>query len=76
MKLRNVIAALKKLLREVEKGSTPSVKREQELYSALLGLVRFVQDLDTGLALAGAGSIGSRLTRLEEQVAQLQERGE
>ena len=48
----------------------------RNVIAALLGLVRFVQDLDTGLALAGAGSIGSRLTRLEEQVAQLQERGE
>src|SRR3989442_15646884 len=36
MGLEDVTATLKKLRREVAKGSGPSVKRERELYSALL----------------------------------------
>jgi hypothetical protein len=71
MELEHITAILKKLRREVAKGSTPEVKRERELYPALLGLVEFVEELDTGLVLAGAVDIGSRLTRLEER---LQER--
>jgi hypothetical protein len=72
MELEHITAILKKLRRDVAKGSTPSVRRERELYSALLGLVDFVEELDAGLVLAGAMDIGSRLTRLEER---LQERG-
>jgi hypothetical protein len=68
MELEAVTATLKKLRREVAKGSTPSVKRERELYSTLLGLVDFVEELDAGLVLAGAGNIGSRLARLEEHL--------
>ena len=44
------------------------MKRERELYSALLGLVDFVEELDAGLVLAGAVDVGSRLTRLEERL--------
>ena len=72
MGLEDVTAALKKLRREVAKGSAPSVKRERELYSALLGLVDFVRELDVGLVLAGTRDIPSRVARLEER---LQKRG-
>ncbi len=68
MALEDVSATLKKLRRQVAKGSPPSVKRERELYSALLDLVDFVEELDAGLVLAGAVDIGSRLTRLEERL--------
>jgi len=68
MELQDVTATLKRLRREVAKGSTPSVKRERELYSALLDLVDFVEELDLGLVLAGAVDIGSRLARLEERL--------
>ncbi len=64
----DVTATLKKLHRQIAKGSTPEVKRERELYSALLGLVDFVEELDAGLVLAGAVDVGSRLTRLEERL--------
>ncbi len=53
MELQDVTATLNKLRREVAKGSTPSVKREQELYSALLGLVEFVEELNASLDVAG-----------------------
>ncbi len=72
MGLEDVTATLKKLRREVAKGSAPSVKRERELYSALLGLVDFVRELDVGLVLAGTRDIPSRVARLEER---LQKRG-
>jgi len=36
MALEDVTVTLKKLRRQVAKGSTPEVKRERELYSALL----------------------------------------
>ena len=72
MGLEDVTAALKKLRREVAKGSAPSVKRERELYSALLGLVDFVRELDVGLVLAGSRDIPSRVAWLEER---LQKRG-
>src|SRR5256885_17149727 len=65
MALEDVTVTLKKLRRQVAKGSTPELKRERELYSALLGLVDFVEELDAGLVLAGAVDIGSRLARLE-----------
>src|SRR5437867_7799618 len=68
MALEDVTATLKKLRRQIAKGSTPEVKRERELYSALLGLVDFVEELDAGLVLAGAVDIGSRLARLEERL--------
>jgi len=68
MALEDVTVTLKKLRRQVAKGSTPELKRERELYSALLGLVDFVEELDAGLVLAGAVDIGSRLTRLEERL--------
>ncbi len=71
MELAAVAATLKKLRRQVAKGLTPEVKRERELYSALLGLVDFIEELDAGLVLAGAVDIGSRLARLEQR---LQER--
>ena len=72
MALEDVSATLKKLRRQVAKGSTPSVKRERELYSALLDLVDFVEELDAGLVLAGTRDIPSRVARLEER---LQKRG-
>lgn len=65
MELQNVTATLKKLRRAVAKGSTPSVKRERELYSTLLGLVEFVEELDASLDVAGITDIGARLARLE-----------
>jgi len=68
MALEDVTVTLKKLRRQVAKGSTPELKRERELYSALLGLVDFVEELDAGLVLAGAVDIGSRLARLEERL--------
>jgi hypothetical protein len=68
MELDHITAILKKLRREVAKGSTPSARRERELYSALLRLVGFVEELDAGLVLAGAANIGPRLTRLEEHL--------
>ena len=68
MELQDVTATLKKLRRQVARGSTPSVKRERELYSALLSLVHFVEELDAALVIAGAVDIGSRLTRLEERL--------
>jgi hypothetical protein len=45
------------------------VKRERELYSALLGLVEFVEELDAGLVLAGTGDIGARLGPSASEVA-------
>ena len=60
MALKDVTATLKKLRRQIAKGSTPEVKRERELYSALLGLVDFVEELNAGLVLAGPGSLGLR----------------
>ena len=68
MALEDVTVTLKKLRRQVAKGSTLELKRERELYSALLGLVDFVEELDAGLVLAGAVDIGSRLARLEERL--------
>ena len=61
MPLADIAATLRKLLREVAEGSTPDAKRERQLYTALLGLVAFLEELDTG-----AAQIGSRLVRLEE----------
>src|SRR2546430_3425622 len=49
--------------REVSKGSTSSVKRERELYSALLGLFDFVIDMDAALVLAAAVHTRAPLTR-------------
>ena len=43
MALEDVTVTLKKLRRQVAKWSTPELKRERELYSALLGLVDFVE---------------------------------
>ena len=68
MELEVVTATLKKLRREVAKGSTPPVKRERELYFALLGLVDFLEELDASLDVAGITDIGSRLARLEERL--------
>ena len=46
------------------------------LYSALLDLVEYVEELDINSDLAAIGDFGPRLRRLEEQVAELQKRGE
>jgi len=76
MELDDVTVTLKKLRRKVAKGSSPALKREQVLYSALLDLVEYVEELDINSDLASIGDFGPRLRRLEEQVARLQERGE
>jgi len=46
------------------------------LYSALLDLVEYVEELDINSDLASIGGYGPRMRRLEEQVARLQERGD
>ena len=61
MPIADMAATFRKLLREVADGSTPSAKRERQLYTQLLGLLAFLEELD-----AGAAEIGARLVRLEE----------
>lgn len=74
MEFEEITATLKKLRREVGKRATPARKRERELYSALLDVLKFLEELDDNLDVAGVGDIRSRLGRLEEQVARFQER--
>ena len=71
MPLADIAVTLKKLLREVAEGSTPGAKRERQLYTTLLGLVAFLEEID-----AGAADIGSRLARVEDGLRERSPRGE